>query len=413
MNKELRHIYRVKSSDFNEEASLLQNDKAIRLLLNLIDFNILDGKYLYSNSEELSYLMNKGFIIKSSNKYYLSNKGLEFLELIGIEKEKLTRNDQEHSQKGIINYYDIKNIEEETIINDINKLSNRVIEVKSEDKILELKVVVNCISNLNKLFITLNKKLQSDWRISIIYQTNEQRKKYYYIKNTFWRKILYKFFNNFSINKILFKNYNRFLAKPELLGRLYYCGFDVVDYQGTDKYDRIIVIKKFDKDSETEKKYGLVTKLPRIGQNGKIIYLYKFRTMYPYAEELQDFKLQVYMKELKSKDYSIPKWGRLLRKYWLDELPMIVNFIRGDLKLVGVRPLGETYLELYPKDFVKRRLNYKPGIIPPYYADFPKSLFEIVKSEESYLNQYDKNPIKTDIKYLFRIYKNLLFSNSK
>ena len=50
---------------------------------------------------------------------------------------------------------------------------------------------------------------------------------------------------------------------------------------------------------------------------------------------------------------------------------------------------------------------YKPGFIPPYYVDLPKSLDEIIESELKYLENYEKAPLKTDIKYLFMALKNV------
>ena len=86
---------------------------------------------------------------------------------------------------------------------------------------------------------------------------------------------------------------------------------------------------------------------------------------------------------------------------------MIWNIIKGDIKLVGGRPISNHYFSLYSEELKKKRILYKPGFIPPYYVDLPKSLDEIIESELKYLNNYEKAPLKTDIKYLFMALKNV------
>ncbi|MCU0373488.1 MAG: sugar transferase, partial [Ignavibacteria bacterium] len=112
-------------------------------------------------------------------------------------------------------------------------------------------------------------------------------------------------------------------------------------------------------------------------------------------------------------DFRITSWGKFLRKYWLDELPMLFNVLKGDLKLVGVRPLSKQYFDLYDEDLKEIRTRHKPGLVPPYYADLPKSLDEIMDSERRYLDSYDKHRFRTDIKYLYIALKNILFNKAR
>ena len=85
----------------------------------------------------------------------------------------------------------------------------------------------------------------------------------------------------------------------------------------------------------------------RIGKNGTLFSCYKFRTMYQNADEI----LQRYFKEnpqyreewetyakLKSNDPRVTRVGRWLRKYSLDELPQLINVLKGEMSLVGPRP---------------------------------------------------------------------------
>jgi lipopolysaccharide/colanic/teichoic acid biosynthesis glycosyltransferase len=88
---------------------------------------------------------------------------------------------------------------------------------------------------------------------------------------------------------------------------------------------------------------------------------------------------------------------------------MLINLVKGDLKLVGVRPLSEHYFKLYSKTLQEKRINYKPGLIPPFYADYPKTLDEIMDSEIRYMEAYKNHPFLTDFKYFFRAGFNILF----
>ena len=88
---------------------------------------------------------------------------------------------------------------------------------------------------------------------------------------------------------------------------------------------------------------------------------------------------------------------------------MIINFIKGELSLVGVRPLSENYFNLYPKDLQSLRILIKPGLIPPYYADLPKDFDEILISERKYIERRIKSPYITNIRYFIKIIFNIVF----
>lgn len=203
--------------------------------------------------------------------------------------------------------------------------------------------------------------------------------------------------------------------RTEVLGRLCYCGFEVV---GERYYDRtlFVVARKVGEPSKEQRHYGTVIRLKRVGKNGKMFNVYKFRTMFAYSDYLQAY---VYANNKLSSggkfkdDYRIPTWGAWMRKYWIDELPMLFNLLKGDMKLVGVRPLSKHYFELYDKDLQERRVRYKPGLLPPYYADMPNTLEEIQESERRYLDAYEQHPFRTDIKYFFKIIQNIVFRRKR
>ena len=160
---------------------------------------------------------------------------------------------------------------------------------------------------------------------------------------------------------------------------------------------------------------GILFKMERIGKNCKPIYIYKFRTMHPYSEYIQDLLYNLNGSGNGDKikdDFRIASWGKFLRKYWIDELPMLLNLLKGDIKIVGVRPLSSMKFNLYPPDLQKLRVSSKPGLIPPFYADIPKTFVELLESERTYLLAYKKNPIRTDIKYFIKCCYNIVIKNA-
>ena len=102
-----------------------------------------------------------------------------------------------------------------------------------------------------------------------------------------------------------------------------------------------------------------------------------------------------------------------MRKFWLDELPMIFNLLRGDMKIVGVRPLSKQYFNLYTDELKEKRLKFKPGLVPPFYVDMPRTFDEIMDSENKYLDAYAKNPLWTDFRYFFNAAYNIIFRRAR
>jgi hypothetical protein len=112
-------------------------------------------------------------------------------------------------------------------------------------------------------------------------------------------------------------------------------------------------------------------------------------------------------------DFRITSWGKIFRKFWIDELPQLVNWIQGDLKLIGVRALSKTKFDIYPDDLQKLRIQFKPGLIPPFYADLPKSFEGLLDSEKKYLLQKKENVFITDFKYFYKIFINIVFKGAR
>ena len=135
--------------------------------------------------------------------------------------------------------------------------------------------------------------------------------------------------------------------------------------------------------------------------------------MHPYSEYIQKYVFDqrggMNIADKSDDDFRITTWGRFLRKYWLDELPMLINWLKGDCKLVGVRPLSRTMFEQYPPELQEKRTRCKPGLIPPFYVDHPKTFDELYASENKYLDEYLEHPILTDVKYFFLTMNSILF----
>jgi lipopolysaccharide/colanic/teichoic acid biosynthesis glycosyltransferase len=93
----------------------------------------------------------------------------------------------------------------------------------------------------------------------------------------------------------------------------------------------------------------------RVGQDGEPFELWKLRTMVPGAEAMG---AGIYVLE---GDARITRVGRVLRRFSLDELPNLINVLRGEMALVGPRPTIQEQVDRYT-DRQRRRLEVKPGI---------------------------------------------------
>lgn len=110
---------------------------------------------------------------------------------------------------------------------------------------------------------------------------------------------------------------------------------------------------------------GAIFRQRRVGRDGKLFWLYKFRTMCPDAEKRLNELLKLNQMDgpvFKIKgDPRITRVGRFLRKTSLDELPQLLNVLRGDMSIVGPRPALPREVELY-NDYQRQRLYVTPGL---------------------------------------------------
>jgi lipopolysaccharide/colanic/teichoic acid biosynthesis glycosyltransferase len=223
-----------------------------------------------------------------------------------------------------------------------------------------------------------------------------------------------------GLNKIYYlinKGRDRLLSKAEVLGRLVYNGFSIEKVESIDGLIYFKARKKKTFVPNTKVSYGLIFKMKRVGKNGKLFNVYKIRTMHPYSEFIQEYAMLENGLNVKGKidrDFRLTPWGKWLRKYWIDEIPQLFNVLKGDMKLVGVRPVSEFYFSKLPEELQKKRVKFKPGCIPPYVSMNSKSDFESVKtSENNYLELKQKNPYTTDLKFFFLALFNIIFRGKR
>jgi lipopolysaccharide/colanic/teichoic acid biosynthesis glycosyltransferase len=329
-------------------------------------------------------------------------------------------------------------IDTSIVLNDIDAGATRVFNTHTpfnievlENHTLQLFVnlhQINDFRHMNEYFLTVHKKLVNGGfivgRKSTIESRRDQIYKKYprfmanaiYTADFMLRRVAPKIKGVSKVYFALTRGRARVLSRSELMGRLYFCGYKVVRTTEIDDYFYFIARKVMTPSLDRNPTYGPFIRLKRVGYQGKKIYIHKFRTMHPYAEYLQPVVYEQNKLHQNGKlkdDFRVTTWGKVLRKLWLDELPQLVNFVRGDVSIFGVRALSEHYFSLYPKDVQDLRIKTKPGLIPPFYADMPKSFDEIVESERRYLHKKLKHPFRTDFEYFFRAVYNIVFKGAR
>lgn len=110
----------------------------------------------------------------------------------------------------------------------------------------------------------------------------------------------------------------------------------------------------------------------RLGKNGELIPVYKFRSMYQNADKMIDSfneeQKKEYQENFKLKnDPRVTKIGKILRKTSLDEIPQLVNVIKGEMSIVGPRPIVKQELEKYA-GYEDLLLSVQPGLTGMWQA---------------------------------------------
>jgi lipopolysaccharide/colanic/teichoic acid biosynthesis glycosyltransferase len=288
---------------------------------------------------------------------------------------------------------------------------------------------INDIREINSFFASINDRLPYNGIFVGSFESKSQRKKRIlsahptlinyvsYTLDYLLRRVMPKLNLTREAYFWITNGRARTLSKAEVYGRAYYSGFEIIKDRKIEGLTYFIARKIKDPIRKETFNYTGIISLPRMGKSGKIIKVYKFRTMHPYSEYLQDYIYYKHNLQEGGKfhhDIRVTTLGYWLRRYWLDELPMLGNLLKGDMKLVGVRPLSRQYFGLYDIQLQQQRVRHKPGLLPPYYADLPKTLEEIQASEKRYLDACEKHgSFLTDIRYFIVIMTNILFKKAR
>jgi lipopolysaccharide/colanic/teichoic acid biosynthesis glycosyltransferase len=132
----------------------------------------------------------------------------------------------------------------------------------------------------------------------------------------------------------------------------------------------------------------------RIGRHAKSFYIYKFRTMYIKSDNKK-------LLTIGENDKRITKIGKYLRKYKLDEIPQLLNVLKGDMSLVGPRPEVEKYIAYYAPD-ERKVLRVKPGITDLasiYFFNENELLAQSKDPENFYIHEI--LPLKLELNQIF------------
>lgn len=284
---------------------------------------------------------------------------------------------------------------------------------------------VNDIRYINEHFRSVNKLLPDSGILVGCTETYFLRKKRFF--RTYGRSLgkvvwICDFFLTRVIPRISFlepiyyfftKGKNHTVSHAETLGRLVYCGFEILDT--TQDNNLMYFVAKKIKDPSNDKNPTLrpIVKLDRIGKGGNVIKVYKFRTMHPYSEYLQEYVVRRHGYNDVGKpayDFRVTRWGKWMRKLWLDEIPQIINVFKGEMVLVGVRPLSSYRFGEFPKDLRQERIKHKPGCFPPYVALCMPDDKENIEAERIYLRDKEKHPHTTNLKYFIKAVYNITFN---
>jgi lipopolysaccharide/colanic/teichoic acid biosynthesis glycosyltransferase len=394
-------IYRIRKNDF-----IIHSPKTNYLSIH----NDLDQE-VYSSSENM-ILENESTKVSDTIDTYNTNEKL-IIDRIGVEAYNFINDSVSIlSKKTMLLFSANKLAKRKDIYKDIVSLQS-----------------FNSINKIDSFLCRVNESMDYNGKFIGFVQTNEQRKK---IKAVSKKTVLTKFVSilDFVFHRVSPKIFGlkhlyfgitqgkfQRLSKAEVLGRLIKFGFKIVEIEEDIDGNMYFVVKKVKRpDVSSKASTGILYKFPRVGKNGKLIGVYKIRTMHPYSEYLQDYIVSAngYGSDGKpANDFRVPSWAKFVRRYWLDEVPQLINVFKGEMKLFGVRPVTDRYFQDIPKHIQKLRLSHKPGCIPAYVAfNRSSSKDSVLSAEEDYLN-LNKHGVLVDLKLIFLAIKNIIFNKKR
>lgn len=155
---------------------------------------------------------------------------------------------------------------------------------------------------------------------------------------------------------------------------------------------------------QEDRKGPVIFKQIRVGENGKAFCIYKFRSMITNAEELK--LLLVHQNEASGpifkmkQDPRVTRFGRFIRRTSIDELPQLINVLKGDMSLVGPRPPLPEEVEKYTS-YEKQRLTVTPGLTC-YWQVSGRSAIGFEQWVEMDLKYINERNLLIDIKLIYK-----------
>lgn len=144
-----------------------------------------------------------------------------------------------------------------------------------------------------------------------------------------------------------------------------------------------------------DSKGGAFYKQIRVGKNGVDFYLYKFRSMRTDSDKKG-------LLTVGGRDPRITRIGYFIRTYKIDELPQLLNVLKGDMSLVGPRPEVRRYVDLYTAE-QRKVLSVKPGVTDYASIEYSKEnelLGQAADPEKTYVEEVMPAKLKLNMQYI-------------
>lgn len=146
----------------------------------------------------------------------------------------------------------------------------------------------------------------------------------------------------------------------------------------------------------------------RLGKGGRRFHIYKFRTMYQDAEKILRSDLALYQKYIENnyklppgEDWRITRIGRCLRTTSIDELPQLLNVLKGDMSLVGPRPIVPAEIDKYG-DYGALFMSVKPGLTGNWQVRGRSEVIDYSHRAALDIEYIRDQSLRTDIDILLR-----------
>ncbi|MFY7943456.1 MAG: sugar transferase [Crocinitomicaceae bacterium] len=294
-------------------------------------------------------------------------------------------------------YFDLQHLDQNKEINDYLRIVNK-----------------NMSNQSKKYYLGLVKTVEDIKKSSVFIKTPIL--KYLFIVHLFFfRRFLPKVF---FLKRIPFIKSFRIYSQAEIMGRLHYSGFRILQFEKLENNLHFFLVTRDTEPKKEKIQEGLFIYLNRIGKDGKLFKVFKIRTMHPYSEFIHQYLIQTNGFDGKGKiknDFRTSGWGKFLRRTWLDELPQLINVLKGDMKIFGIRPVSESYFNTLDEEYKKERIKFKPGCIPPYLVfSENSSKNEVLNSEKEYMKKCIENEtFWLDLKYTAISIYNILFKGRR